>query len=191
MGPQIMTAIFLVTSKTPVRNSVAMLIGVVLAASAGLAIWFGLANAIGLDPKDDDAGPSTADYVVSALLAVLAVRVFLTRGTAETPKWMSALQEAEPRRALSLGFLLILLMPTDIAATISTTSYLHEAGLDVIDGWPLVAGTVLLMALPILGYLLLGQRARRAMPGVRDWLTTNAWLVNLVVIVYFIFQLIS
>ena len=49
----------------------------------------------------------------------------------------------------------------------------------------------LLMALPILAYLLLGRRAREAMPGIRDWLTTNAWLVNLVVIVYFIYQLVK
>jgi hypothetical protein len=29
------------------------------------------------------------------------------------------------------------------------------------------------------------------MPGIRDWLTTNAWLVNLIVIVYFIYQLLK
>ena len=29
------------------------------------------------------------------------------------------------------------------------------------------------------------------MPGIRDWLTGNAWLVNLVVIVYFIYQLVK
>ena len=32
MGPQILTAIFLVTSKEPVKNSVAMLLGVLVAA---------------------------------------------------------------------------------------------------------------------------------------------------------------
>ena len=42
--------------------------------------------------------------------------------------------------------------------------------------------TTLLMALPVIGYLLLGRRAREAMPGIRDWLTTNAWLVNIIVI---------
>ena len=47
------------------------------------------------------------------------------------------------------------------------------------------------MALPIPAYVLLGGRAREAMPGIRDWLTTNAWLVNLIVIVYFIYQLIK
>jgi hypothetical protein len=54
-----------------------------------------------------------------------------------------------------------------------------------------VAATTLLMALPILGYLLLGRRAREAMPGIRDWLTTNAWLVNVIVIIYFIYQLLK
>ena len=90
-----------------------------------------------------------------------------------------------------LGFLLILLMPTDIAATISTANLMNESGLDAIDGWPLVAGTVLLMALPFLCYMLLGQRARDAMPGIKEWLTTHSWLVNLVVIVYFIFSILN
>jgi hypothetical protein len=104
---------------------------------------------------------------------------------------MTALQEAEPRRALILGFLLILLMPTDIVAVIATVHWLHVNSDGVVHGWPLVAATTALMALPILGYLLLGHRARDAMPGIRDWLTTNAWLVNLVVIVYFIYQLLK
>ncbi len=131
------------------------------------------------------------DWIVAGLLAVLALRVWMTRGEADVPKWMSALQEAEPRRAFTLGFLLILLMPTDIAATISTANLMRESGLDAIDGWPLVAGTVFLMALPFLCYVLLGQRARNAMPRIKDWLTGNAWLVNLIVIVYFIFSILT
>ena len=191
MGPQIVTAIFLVTSREPVKNSLALLLGVLAAATLGLAIWSGVVKAIGIDPSDSDSGPTTLDWIVSGLLAIAAVRTYITRGTAETPKWMSALVEATPRRALTLGFLLILLMPTDIVATIATANYVHDSGLDWYDGWPLVAGTVLLMALPLLAYSLLGHRARAAMPGIRDWLTTHGWLVNIVVIVYFIFQLLS
>jgi hypothetical protein len=190
MGPQILTSIFLVTSREPVKNSIAMLIGVVGAASLSLLIWFGIVKAIGIDPKEG-GGPTTADWIVAGLLALAAIHTFRGRRTASVPKWMSALQKAEPRRALTLGFLLILLMPTDIVAVISTANWLHDNGKDVLDGWPLVAATTLLMALPILGYLLLGRRARDAMPGIRDWLTTNAWLVNLIVIVYFIYQLLK
>jgi hypothetical protein len=190
MGPQILTAIFLVISREPVKNSGAMLIGVVLAASLSILIWFGLVDLIGIDPKEGGS-PTTLDYVVAGLLALLAIRVFMTRGTAETPKWMTALQEAEPKRAFGLAFLLIFLMPTDIIAVISTVNFLHDNGLNALEGWPLVAATTLLMALPILAFLLLGHRARAAMPRLRDWLTTNSWLVNLVVIVYFIYQTLS
>ena len=190
MGPQILTSVFLVTSKEPVKNSVAMLIGAVTAACLSLLIWFGIVKAIGIDPKES-GGPTTADWIVAGLLALAAVHTFLGRGTASVPKWMTTLQEAEPRRAFTLAFLLILLMPTDIVAVISTANWLHDNGKDVLDGWPLVAATTLLMALPILAYLLLGHRARDAIPGVRNWLTTNAWLVNMIVIVYFIYQLVG
>jgi Sap-like sulfolipid-1-addressing protein len=190
MGPQILTSIFLVTSRKPVPNSAAMLVGVVLAASLSLAIWTGVVKAVGIDPSGD-SGPSTADYVVAGLLALLAVHTFRGRGTAEVPKWMTALQEADPKKSFSLGFLLILLMPTDIIAVISTANYLHDKHLDVLHGWPVVAATTLLMALPILGFLLMGKRAKVAMPKIRDWLTGNAWLVNVVVIVYFIFQIVK
>jgi threonine/homoserine/homoserine lactone efflux protein len=189
MGPQILTAIFLVTSKEPGKNSLAMLVGVVAAACLSVAIWYGLVEALGINPPDDD-GPTTVDYIVAGLLALLAVHVWRGRGTAEVPKWMSALQEAEPKRALSLGFLLILLMPTDIIAVISTVQFLHDQHENALHAWPLVLATTLLMALPILAYTLLGHRAREAMPGIREWLTTHGWLVNLIVIAYFIFQLL-
>jgi hypothetical protein len=190
MGPQILTAIFLVTSREPVKNSGALLIGVVLAACISMVIWFGLYEVLGINPPSG-SGPSTADYVVAGLLAVAAIHTFLGRHEAGVPKWMTALQSAEPKRAFSLGFLLILLMPTDIVAVISTVHWLHDNHDNLLHGWPLVAATTLLMALPILGYLLLGRRARQAMPGIRDWLTGNAWLVNLIVIVYFIYQLLK
>jgi hypothetical protein len=192
MGPQILTAIFLVTSQEPVKNSWAMLVGVLFAASLSLLIWFGLYEVLGINPgSSSDSGPSTMDWVVAGLLALAGIHTFSGRKTASVPKWMTALQEAEPRRALILGFLLILLMPTDIVAVIATVHWLHVNSDAVVHGWPLVAATTALMALPILGYLLLGHRARDAMPGIRDWLTTNAWLVNLVVIVYFIYQLLK
>jgi Sap, sulfolipid-1-addressing protein len=190
MGPQILTSIFLVTSKEPVKNSIAILIGVVAAAFLSVAIWYGLSSALGISPPSD-SGPSTADYIVAGLLALLAIHTFRGRSEAKVPKWMTALQEAEPKRALTLGFLLILLMPTDIIAVISTTHWLHNNDLSIWHAWPVVAATTLLMALPILSYLLLGHRARSAMPGIRDWLTGNAWVVNIVVIVYFIYQLIK
>jgi threonine/homoserine/homoserine lactone efflux protein len=190
MGPQILTAIFLVTSKEPVKNSLGLLVGVVAAGCLSVAIWYGLVKALDIAPKGG-GGPTTVDYVVAGLLVLLGIHVFRGRGTAEVPKWMKTLQEAEPRRALTLGFLLILLMPTDIIAVISTVQFLHDHHDNALHAWPVIAATTLLMALPIIAYTLLGRRAREAMPGLREWLTTHGWLVNLIVIAYFIFQLVK
>ena len=77
--------------------------------------------------------------MVAAALALVGIHTFLGRGTAEVPKWMAALQEAEPKRAFGLAFLLILLMPTDIVAVISTVHWLHNGNLDVLRRgrwWP-------------------------------------------------------
>ena len=188
MGPQIITAIFLTTSRDVVKNSLAMLLGVFLGAAVGLAVWSIVVRTLAIDPGGRHTGPTTADYIVAGLLVLLAIRVWATRGKAEMPKWMSTLQEAEPRRAFALGFVLILLMPTDIVATISTANLMHRSGAPAADGWPLVVGTTLLMAVPFLTYAAFGDRARRAMPGIRQWLTANSWVVNLIVIAYFTYD---
>ena len=93
MGPQILTAIFLVTSREPVKNSVAMLTGVVFAAALSILIWFGLYEALGIDPPSG-SGPSTADYVVAGLLAIAGIHTFLGRHDASVAT--SAAQTTAP-----------------------------------------------------------------------------------------------
>jgi len=187
MGPQILTSIFLVTSRKPVKNSAAMLVGAALGVCTSVALWYELVRALHISPRAG-GGPAPVDYVAAGLLVLLAIHVFRGRGEAKVPKWMTALQEAEPKRAFSLGFVLILLMPTDMIAVIATVNYLHDHDFGEVHGWPLALATVVLLAIPLTAYLVLGRRAREAMPGVREWLTGNAWLVNLIVIAYFTFQ---
>ena len=42
------------------------------------------------------------------------------------------------------------------------------------------------LGLPALLVLLLGKRAHVFLPKVRDWMNTNSWIVNEIVIVFFI-----
>ena len=60
----------------------------------------------------------------------------------------------------------------------------------MIPGWhalPFVLLTLVLLALPALLVLALGQRAQTFLPKVRDWMDTNSWIVSEVVLVFFIF----
>ena len=103
---------------------------------------------------------------------------------------MTALQEAEPRRAFTLGYLLILLMPTDIIAVIATVNFSRHHDFGQVHAWTLVAATVRVAG----GFALIGHtccsggvRARRCR-ALREWLTSHSWLVNLIVIVYFTYH---
>jgi len=191
-GPQIMTAIILVTHPTPVKVSVPFLIGVAVAATLGTTIYFLLAGAIDLgDPSDNRSTGHIIQYVLVGLLVALAIRTYRHRETVEPPKWLGSLLQASPRKALTMGFLLIFLMPTDIASMLTVGVNLQQHGDSLIDALPFLALTVLIAALPLLAYLLFGRRAKEAMPKVRDWMSANSWLVNIIVLGIFIFLILG
>jgi len=74
-GPQIVTAIFLATSRDAKRNSVAFLTGVAVATTIGVTVFYAIGGGI----ADEESGKNWLDWVIIGLLALLAVRVFLKR----------------------------------------------------------------------------------------------------------------
>jgi hypothetical protein len=191
-GPQIMTAIIFVTHPTAVRVSLAFLIGVAVAATLGTTIFYLLAGTIDLgDPSDTGSTGTIIQLVLVGLLLALAIRMYLNRETAEPPKWMGALLQASPRKALTMGFLLIFVMPTDIVSMMTVAVNLEQSGDSLSAAVPFLALTLLIAALPLLAYLLFGRRAKEAMPKVRDWMTTNSWLVNIFVLGIFIVLILA
>lgn len=184
-GPQILTAIVFVTVERPVPVSAAFLAGVAIATTVGVAIMFGIASLLGGDGFGDADSPSSAgnviQYVLVGLLVLLAIRNWRGRETAEPPKWMGSLQTANPKAALRFGLLLILLMPSDLIVMATVGVNLKHNDAAFVDALPFIGLTVLVAALPILAYLLFHRRAQRTMPKVRDWMTANSWLVNIIV----------
>lgn len=191
-GPQIMTAIILVTHPTPVRVSVAFLIGVAVAATLGTTIYFLVAGTIDLgDPSDNRSTGKIIQYVLVGLLVALAIRTYLNREAAQPPKWLGGLLEVSPMKALTMGLLLIFVMPTDIASMLTVGVNLQHNGDSLIAAVPFLTLTVLIAALPLLAYVLFGRRAKEAMPKVRDWILTNSWLVNIIVLGIFMLLILS
>lgn len=189
-GPQIVSAVILTTAPRPVRVSLGFLSGVAAAVLTGVAVMFGIGNAIGsaveLDGGDNGSAGQIIQYVLIGLLAVLAVRNWVTRRTAEPPAWLGRLMSADPRRALEIGFLLVLLMPSDLMIMLTVGVHLAQHHLSYAHALPFVGLTLLVAALPLLALLLAGHRAEAALPKVRDWAQTHSWLINIAVCVLFI-----
>ena len=181
-GPQILSAIFLATSEHWRGNSAAYVTGAALSITAFVTVAFFVGSGL------SDAGVSgdTLDIVVLVLLVAAALHTFLKRKQSEPPKWMGKLETASPRFSFRLGFLLLGVFPTDILTSWAVGTYLSNHG----DPWwhllPFVLLTLLLLALPALLLLLFGQRAQTFLPKARDWMNTHSWVVNEVVIAFFV-----
>jgi hypothetical protein len=186
-GPQIISSIIFVTSERgPVKVSLSYIVAIAIAASAGILAAFGLAHLI--DDLRDIGGSSgstgfgkAAQFALVGLIAAFALRTYLRRAGSEPPKWLGALQSAGPGRAFVLGLMLIALMPGDIVVMLTVGIHLRSTGHSFAGALPMIATVTLIAALPLLAYLLLGSRARAAMPRVRDWMNSHSWLIDIVI----------
>src|SRR4051812_17614746 len=187
-GPQIISAVFLATSEGWAKNSAAYVFGAALSISAiSLAAYFIATGAAGgSDEANHGSKGHTLDAILLALLLLAAVYVYLKRNDSEPPKWMGKLQEATPKFSFTLGFLLLGIFPTDIVTSVTVGTKVARDG----DPWWQVLGfvalTLILLALPALLVLVMGQRAKTFLPKVRDWMNTNSWIVSEIVIGLFV-----
>lgn len=192
VGPQIMSAIIFVTTPRPVRVSVGFLVGVALAATAGTAVALGLASLFDLgDPGDSGSSGKIIQYVLVGLLAAAALKNWIRRETIEPPKWLGTLMSADPRRALKVGLLVILLMPSDIVVMLTVGTNLAQADANFAEALPFIGATVLIAGLPLLSLLVFHRRVTAAMPQVRDWLNTHSWLISILACVIFIVLILA
>lgn len=191
VGPGIMADVVLMTAPKPLRAAAAFVAGVAIATTVGVLIAFALVSLLGNGiplGKSSDGGSigKIIQYLLVGLLIAAAVRSYVGRETAEPPRWMGALQTADPGRAFKTGMLLIWLMPSDLIIMLTVGVNLVHGGVSPVAALPFVAATALVAALPALLYLLFHRRAQAFMPKVRDWMNINSWLVNIFAYVAFI-----
>lgn len=191
LGPQVISSIFFATSKKSRPNSWAYVAGVALGATLGMLVAYYSAKLLGVATDNSEQGDDILTWVIVALLVFLAIKTFLGRKTATTPEWMGKLQEAEPKFAFRLGLTLILLMPTDIIIMLSAGAYLVLNGFAFTESLLLIGTTTLIAALPILSIVIVGPKADEAMPGIREWMNKNSWLISIIVYVFFIYAMLS
>ncbi|GAA0680124.1 GAP family protein [Natronoarchaeum mannanilyticum] len=181
-GPQFLSAVFLATSEDWRRNSAAFVGGAALSISLVVA----LAYALGISAIGQGAPRTGLSAVVLVALLFAMVHTYRTREESEPPRWMGTLGAATPRFSFRLGFLLLGIFPTDLLTSAAVGSYLVSQDAPVTDAAPFVLLTLLVLAAPSLVLLAFGDRAEAVLPKVRNWMNDNAWIVNEVVIAFFV-----
>lgn len=195
-GPQIMSALFLVTSRRPIANSLLFILGVAFAASVGVIAYSALAQAFNIavplnDGKDPTGVAKVVQLVLVGLLVWLAIKSFRERKHPKQPKWMASILDSTPRRAFTLAATLIFLMPTDIIAMLTVGINLTSNNLGFTDALPFLLLTTLIAATPLLIYLLFYKKAKAFMPKVRDWMNSHSWAINIAVYALFVYLILG
>jgi hypothetical protein len=181
-GPQILSSFFFATSENWRRISAAYVLGAAISISIIVTLAFLLSDGAASSGASDNA----IYYVVLALLLYGMLHTFRTRETAEPPKWMGKLQTATPRFAFKLGFLLLGVFPSDLITSISVGGFLNASGDPLWHALGFLGLTLLLLGSPALGVMIMGERAERVLPKVRDWMNENSWIINELVLLLFV-----
>jgi hypothetical protein len=186
-GPQILSSFFFATSEDWRRTSAAYVLGAAISISIVVTAAFLLSSGA----TDSGASNDTIYYIVLALLLFAMLHTFRTRKTAEPPSWMGKLQTATPKFAFTLGFLLLGFFPSDLLTSMSVGAYLNASNDPLWYAVGFLGLTLLLLGAPALAVLIMGQRAQRVLPKVRDWMNENSWIVNELVLLLFVGIVIS
>jgi len=181
-GPQILSAIFLATTKRWQANSAAFVGGAAVSVTTVATLGYVLSTGA----SDQGTSKTTLNAIIMVLLVLAAIHKFTTRKQAKPPKWMGKLEEEKPTGAFRLGFLLLGVFPSDILTAFAVGGFASTNG----EPWWHLAGfvglTLLFVALPALLVLALGKRAEAFLPKVRDWMNNNSWIVSEITLGLFI-----
>ncbi len=188
-GPQIISALLLATGARALQDSAAFIAGATLATTIGVMAAYLLSSTLAASVMGSRS--DVIDYGVIILLLILIVLVFRKRRDTRPPKWMSELQTATRRFSFNLGFLLFLLMPADIVTMITVGAYVAHHASPWWHTLPFILLTTLLVAIPVIVLLVLGKRANTVLPRIGDWIDADSWIVNEIVIGFFLIMAVS
>lgn len=137
----------------------------------------------GLEASEGE--PSTASGWVKAILGVLllfvGVRAWTQRPAAdeeaEAPGWMEKIEGFGAAASAGLAFLLSALNPKNLLLAVGGAATISAAGLSASDEYMALAVFVVIASLsiliPVVVFLMLGEKAEVAMNSAKDWLIQN------------------
>jgi hypothetical protein len=196
----IIALILMLFSKKARSNSLAFLLGWVLGMAAVGAIALLLGNTADIGGS---SGPSKGAAVIRLALGLLllfgAFRQWKKRPEVDEepqmPGWMAGIDGFTSGKSFGLAALLSGVNPKNLALTLAAAMAISQAGLSGVQPWIvlLVFAVIasLTVAIPVLTYLLAGEKAESTLGSWKTWLTANNAAVMAVLFLVFGFVLIG
>lgn len=190
LGPQILVGMLLITRKDPVKSSLVYVLAVISTLIVTTYLYYLLVNSTGLH-KSSVGGRPTVKYLLITLFVFLIIRSIVNRKKiTEPPKWMQSITTASLGKIFIIGLSLIAFMPTDIAIAFTVGNLLNSEASSFLDALPFFGAVLLISLLPLTIYFSLGTSGPKYLEKVNTWLNTHGYVINVIVLSFFIFLLI-
>ena len=179
----IIAVILMLFSPRAKVNGPSFLLGWVVGLSVVCGVVYAVAK--GLDTSSDaDAsdGSSTLLVVLGVVLVLMAFRHWRSRPKAgeqaPMPKWMAAIDNVTPLKAIGLGLLLSAVNPKNLVLAIGAAAAVGQIDdLSTTDAEVALAVFVIIgslsVAIPVIAYLLAGEKMRPTLDSWKVWLEHN------------------
>jgi hypothetical protein len=195
ISPVPIIAVILVLFSARARvNGLSFLAGWVLGVAIVSVVVYLIADAS--DASDTESGASDTTYwiklVVGILLVLLAVRNWRSQSDdteKKPPKWMASIGSLSPLKAVGLALLLSGVNPKNLALSLGAGTSLAQAG---VSGTEAAVGLIVFVVVasvsigvPVVFYLVGGQRAAHVLDGWKTWLGAHNAAVMAVLFLVF------
>jgi threonine/homoserine/homoserine lactone efflux protein len=185
----IVAVILMLSAKGGLAKSLAFVLGRVLI----YTLWGLLFLALAVMLSDTGSGEaSTASLaiktILGGLLLILAVKIYMGEDDpdAPPPKWMTALEKASSGAMFAIGALLSIVQIRFVLLMLAGATIIVDANLPAVQTIialiVLVLAVIWLQLLPIVLYVVMGERAQAMLDSLNDWLARNQRVVNVVVL---------
>lgn len=181
--PMAIIALILMLSTPNARtNGISFTLGAYLATLAILMVGAFVGN---LQAANDGGGPSLigslAKIALGLILLYMALKQWQARPEkgeiAEVPGWMKALDQFTPGKSFTTGVFLAVVNAKNIPILLAVAIVIAQSGLGLVSNmivailFSLVS--ISLLIIPLIFYLIAGQKAVDALEGFKDWLIQN------------------
>ncbi|BBX10307.1 GAP family protein [Mycolicibacterium aichiense] len=184
----IIPGILMLHTPSPRPTSLAFLVGWVLGIGSLTAAFVLVSNALGGLNKQPTWAPYVRIGIGAALVAFGLYRWFTRKRSEHTPKWLTSMTSIGPPRAFVTAVVLVVVNPKVLFMCAAAGLAIGSAGLGTTGAWTadavFTAVAASSVALPVLAYLIAGERLDRPLTKLKDWMEAqHATLVAVILVV--------
>ncbi|GGG52811.1 hypothetical protein GCM10010976_24870 [Bizionia arctica] len=104
---------------------------------------------------------------------------------------MANINDAPLKKIALIAFLLIAIMPGDIAVIFTVAGFLNLKNSTLTEIIPFVSLVTFIASTPLLVYFSFGKKGNQLMSSLNNWLNTHGYLINVMTLMVFIYLILS